>query len=137
MTFIKTLPTLSIIAFVLSSGLAGAALAEGLGSGDAEAGKKVFAKCKACHQVGADAKTTVGPILNGVVGRAARTGDFKYSNSMVAKGADDGLIWTPEALDAFLLKPRDFVPGTKMSFAGLRKEEDRANVIAYLATFTE
>ncbi len=104
-------------------------------AGDPAAGEKVFRKCMACHAVGADAKNKVGPVLNGVVGRhAGAIEDFNYSDAMKAKG-EEGLVWDPEALAAFLEKPRDYVNGTKMSFAGLRKEEERADVIAYLATF--
>ncbi|MCR9146022.1 MAG: cytochrome c family protein [Rhodobacteraceae bacterium] len=103
--------------------------------GDAEAGEKVYRKCMACHAVGEGAKNKVGPQLNGVVGAPiARNEDFKYSKVLAEMGAD-GKEWTPEELDAFLEKPRDYAKGTKMSFAGLRKEEDRKDVIAYLATF--
>lgn len=106
-------------------------------SGDAEEGAKVFRKCQACHAVGADAANKTGPELNGVVGRPIATApDFAYSDALLALGAD-GTTWTPETLSEFLEKPRDYAPGTKMSFAGLRKEEERANVIAYLATFSE
>ncbi len=105
--------------------------------GDAEQGEKVFRKCMACHAVGPDAKNKVGPMLNGIVDRAVATvPDFKYSDVLMEIGAD-GTVWTPEELDAFLEKPRDYAKGTKMSFAGLRKEEERADVIAYLATFAE
>lgn len=103
--------------------------------GDAEAGEKVFKKCKACHAVGDSAKNKVGPILNGVVGNpAGQNADFKYSEAL-KEAAGGGLTWDEESLAAFLTKPRDFMKGTKMSFAGLRKEQDVANVIAYLATF--
>ena len=103
--------------------------------GDAEAGEKVFKKCKACHAVGDDAKNKVGPILNGVVGAAAgQNAEFKYSDAL-KEAADGGLVWDEESLAAFLTKPKDFMDGTKMSFAGLRKEKDVANLIAYLATF--
>jgi cytochrome c len=119
------------MAVLAATGFAGSALAEG----DAAAGEKVFRKCKACHQVGEDAKNRVGPVLNGVVGRhAASVEDFKYSSAMAAKG-EEGLVWTEENLDTYLAKPRDFVKGTKMTFAGLRDEQDRADVIAYLKTF--
>ncbi|MFD1343020.1 c-type cytochrome [Litorisediminicola beolgyonensis] len=104
-------------------------------TGDAEAGEKVFRKCMACHAVGEDAQNKVGPVLNGVVGRevAAYEG-FQYSDGLTEKAAE-AETWTPEHLAAFLENPRDWAPGTKMSFAGLRKEEERDNVIAYLATF--
>lgn len=102
---------------------------------DAEQGERVFRKCKACHQLGPDAAHRVGPVLNGIVGRQAGTlEDFSYSRAMEEKAAE-GLVWTEEDLDAFLTKPREFMDGTAMAFAGLRKEEDRQNVIAYLATF--
>ncbi|MBP0484705.1 c-type cytochrome [Sagittula salina] len=106
-------------------------------AGDAEAGEKVFRKCKACHQVGEGAENKTGPALNGVVGRViGGHEDFKYSKTLQEMG-EAGDTWTPEHLDAFLKKPKDFAKGTKMAFAGLRKDEDRADVIAYLATFEE
>ena len=107
-----------------------------LAGGDAVAGEKVFKKCKACHMIGDGAKSRTGPPLNNIVG--AELGEFegfKYSNGMVALSEAD-TIWTIENLNALLTKPRDFVEKTKMSFAGLKDEEDRANLIAYLATFT-
>ena len=113
------------------TGMAGSALAEG----DAAAGEKVFKKCKACHQVGDGAKNRIGPMLNGIVGKEIASVDgFKYSKAFKAK-KDEGLVWTEEELDAFLTKPKKYLKGTKMSFAGLKKEDDRANVIAYLKTF--
>jgi cytochrome c len=113
------------------TGFAGSAFAEG----DAAAGEKVFNKCKACHAVGDGAKNKVGPELNGIVGRTAGSADgFKYSDAMLAKKAE-GMVWTEEAIDAYLTKPKDYIPGNKMSFPGLKKEDDRANVIAYLKTF--
>jgi len=105
--------------------------------GDVEAGEKVFRKCKACHQVGEGAKNRVGPILTGIVGKVAgQNADFKYSDAMAAKG-EEGMEWTVENLSAFLEKPRDFVKGTKMSFPGLKKEDERANVITYLFSVAE
>lgn len=102
-----------------------------------EAGEKVYKKCKSCHQVGDGAKNRVGPQLNGIVGGAAGAVEgFKYSNPMAEKAAG-GLTWTEENLHAFLEKPKDFVPKTKMSFGGLKKENDRAAVIAYLRQFSE
>ncbi|MCA8882236.1 MAG: cytochrome c family protein [Rhodobacteraceae bacterium] len=103
--------------------------------GDAATGEKVFRKCKACHEIGDGAQHRVGPVLSGVVGRTAGTADgFAYSDAMTAAGAE-GLVWTPETLAAFLEKPKAVVSGTKMSFAGLRREEERADVIAYLSGF--
>jgi cytochrome c len=105
--------------------------------GDAAAGEKVFKKCQACHQVGPEAENKVGPVLNGIVGRAvAANADFKYSDALMALGAE-GKVWTPDELAVFLEKPKEYAKGTKMAFAGLRKEEERQNVIAYLATFAD
>lgn len=104
---------------------------------DADAGEKVFNKCKACHMVGENAKKRVGPPLNDIVGaKAGVQEDYKYSKAMVEKG-EGGLTWDDETLDAYLENPRKVVPGGKMAFPGLRKEEDRANVIAYLKTFSQ
>ncbi len=124
--------TAKIIALSLVAiGLALPALAEG----DAAKGEKVFRKCMACHAVGEDAKNKVGPELNGIVGRVTATApDFSYSDAMAAKGAE-GHVWTVEELDAYLADPKGFIPGNKMAFAGLRKDSERADVIAYLATF--
>jgi cytochrome c len=96
---------------------------------DATKGEGVFKKCAACHKV--DGSNAVGPHLENVVNRpVGSVADFAYSDSMKGHGGD----WTPENLYHFLLKPSAFVPGTKMSFAGLPKADDRANVIAYLET---
>ncbi|KGB81679.1 MFS transporter [Rhodovulum sp. NI22] len=98
-------------------------------------GEKVFKKCKACHQVGEGAKNRTGPVLNGVFGRTAGMVDgFKYSKVMAA-AADDGVVWDHETLSAYLENPKAYLPKNKMSFAGLKKEEDRAAVIAYLRSF--
>ena len=102
--------------------------------GDVAKGEKVFKKCKACHAVGADAKNKTGPQLNGILGRAAGTVDgFKYSKALMA-AAEAGLTWTVEDLDAFLQKPKAFLKGTKMSFAGLKRENQRQDVIKFLST---
>jgi len=98
-------------------------------------GEKTFKKCKACHQVGEGAKNKTGPTLNGIVGHAAGAVDgFKYSKPMQAAG-EGGLVWTEAELAAFLAKPKAYMKGTKMSFAGLKKDEDIAAVIAYLKSF--
>lgn len=107
----------------------GPAFAEVFAAADAAAGEKVFGKCKACHKM--DGTDGTGPHLNGVVDRAkASVAGFGYSDTLVGMAAE---AWTPENLNAFLESPKGYAPGTKMSFAGLPKVEDRANVIAYLA----
>ena len=94
---------------------------------DVAKGETVFKKCAACHKL--DGSNGVGPHLDGVVGRpVASVEGFTYSDGMKAHGGD----WTPEELFHFLANPKKDVPGTKMTFAGLPKPEDRANVIAYL-----
>jgi S-disulfanyl-L-cysteine oxidoreductase SoxD len=99
------------------------------------AGEKVFKKCAACHKVGDKAKNGSGPMLNGIVGRAAGSVDgFRYSGALMDAAAG-GLVWNADALHGFLEKPKDFLPKTKMSFAGLKKAEDRDAIIAYLSTF--
>ncbi|MBW0157390.1 c-type cytochrome [Sedimentimonas flavescens] len=96
------------------------------------AGETVFKKCKACHKVGEGAKHATGPSLNGVVGRKAGGADgFKYSPAMIAAG-DAGMVWDHETIGAYLKDPKGFVPKNKMSFAGLKKEDDIAAVLAYI-----
>ncbi|MEO1293175.1 MAG: c-type cytochrome [Pseudomonadota bacterium] len=99
----------------------------------AKKGEKVFKKCKACHQVGDKAKHRTGPILTGIVGApmAAVDGFKKYSKVLKAKSAE-GAVWDEAALDAFLAKPKKWLKGTKMNFAGLKKETDRTAIIEYL-----
>jgi cytochrome c len=101
-----------------------------LASADVAAGEKVFGKCKACHKI--DGGKGTGPYLNGILTRNhAAVADFAYSEALVAMASAP---WTPEELNTFLTNPKAYAPGTKMSFAGLPKAEDRANVVAYLAT---
>jgi cytochrome c len=97
--------------------------------GDAAAGAKVFAQCSACHAVGAGAQNNVGPVLNGVVGRAAGTyPGYRYSSAM----RKSGLTWDEPTLMRYLRAPDQIVPGTKMAFAGIANDEDLANVVSYL-----
>jgi cytochrome c len=97
---------------------------------DASAGEKAFSKCKACHKL--DGTDGTGPHLNGIVGKAkAASPGFGYSDAIKAVASQS---WTPENLDGFLTNPKGYMPGTKMSFAGLPKPAERANLIAYLAT---
>lgn len=100
-----------------------------MASADPAAGEKVFGKCKSCHKI--DGNNATGPHLDGVVDRAVASVDgFGYSDGMRAHGGN----WDAEALQQFLTDPKGVVKGTKMSFAGLKKPEERANLIAYLAT---
>lgn len=123
---------ISMITTALVLALAAPALAEG----DVEKGEKVFKKCKACHAVGEDAKNRVGPILNNIFGeKAGQVEGFSFSKAMVEAG-ENGLVWDEASIDEYLAKPKDFIPGNKMSFAGLKKEQDRADVIAYIKTFS-
>lgn len=96
---------------------------------DATRGAKAFKKCASCHNIAKGAAAKVGPNLYGVVGRArgAMPG-FSYSQAMKTKGG----AWNRDSLNQFLTKPKDYVPGTKMAFAGLKKPQDRADVIFYL-----
>jgi len=96
------------------------------------AGEKVFKKCAACHAVGEGAKDRVGPSLNDIIGRTAGTEEgFKYSPAMV-KAGEGGIVWSSETLDTYLADPKADIPGNKMAFPGLKKEEDRQAVIAYI-----
>jgi len=100
-----------------------------LALGDVTHGKKVFKKCSACHIIAKGGKNLIGPALYGVVGRAsASIPDYAYSSALKAHGKN----WSFEELNAFLLKPKSYIKGTKMAYAGLRKDKDRASVILYL-----
>lgn len=97
-------------------------------TGDATAGERTFAQCKACHKIEAG-KNGIGPSLHGIVGRKAGSlTDYNYSGAM----KNSGLTWNEQTLADYLENPRKKVQGTKMTFAGLAKAQDRANVVAYL-----
>ncbi|MDA9769338.1 cytochrome c family protein [Candidatus Pelagibacter sp.] len=97
--------------------------------GDVVSGEKIFKKCAACHSIKKGGKNKIGPALYNVVGRAVGgVDDYKYSKALAAYGKE----WTFEELNGFLQKPASYLKGTKMSYAGLRKEKDRASVIKYL-----
>jgi cytochrome c len=122
------------------SALGAAALLLGLGTAapaaaqDAAAGQRVFNQCRACHTVDQGGRNGVGPNLHGVVGRrAASIEGFRYSANM-RQLAEGGLAWTTDNLQRYLANPKDLVPQGTMAFAGLRNEQQRNDVIAYLET---
>ena len=97
--------------------------------GDAVSGEKIFKKCAACHSINKGGKNKIGPTLYNVVGRVVGgVDDYKYSKTLASYGKE----WTFEELNGFLKKPASYLKGTKMSYAGLRKEKDRASIIKYL-----
>ena len=97
--------------------------------GDIATGEKVFKKCAACHSIVKGGKNNIGPALYNVVGRqVGAVSDYKYSKALSEYGKE----WTFEELNGYLIKPAKWIKGTKMAFAGLRKEKDRASVIKYL-----
>ena len=111
-----------------------AAAAPAHADGDPAAGKNVFKKCHACHNVGEGAKNAVGPELNGIVGRKAGMAEgYNYSDA----NKSSGITWDAATLDVYLKDPKAKVPGTKMAFPGLPNDKDRADVIAYLSTYGE
>ena len=97
--------------------------------GDIASGQKIFKKCAACHSINKGGKNNIGPALYNVVGRkVGEISDYKYSKALAAYDKE----WTFEELNGFLIKPSKWIKGTKMAYAGLRKEKDRASVIKYL-----
>jgi len=126
--FRSVLPLLLILAGFLLSG------SHARADGDPGNGEAAFQQCDACHDVGGDARNRTGPVLNNIVGRRAATrSGYIYSRGMREAGSE-GLVWTQEALDAYITNPRRFVRGTRMAFAGIRDEQIRADIIAYLLT---
>lgn len=114
--------------------LSGPAFAQ---EGDPVNGEKVFRACKSCHQVGADARNGVGPHLDGLFERKAGALEgFKYSSAMKRLG-EEGLVWNDFTLDQYLEKPRAYVPGTRMSYRGMARKQDRIDVIAYLKALSQ
>ncbi len=99
---------------------------------DAAAGEKVFLVCRACHQVGDNAKNAVGPMLNGMFGRKAGSVEgYNYSEA----NKKSGITWTEEEFTKYIQDPKAVVPGTKMAFAGIKDEKKIKDLIAYLHTF--
>ena len=124
---VKTVTAFTARAWLVVAGvlvLAGVASADG----DPAKGEKAFAKCKPCHSV-KQGENKIGPTLAGVVGRkAGSVAGFKYSEAM----KNSNITWTEDILKKYLEMPRDVVPGNKMAFAGIKKEEEAEDIIAYL-----
>jgi len=105
-----------------------------LASASVADGKKIFKKCAACHSIAKGGANKIGPALWGVLGRKAGSiSDYKYSNAMAAHAKP----WSLEEMNGFLIKPKDWIKGTKMSFIGLKKDTDRAAVILYMNQNTD
>lgn len=119
-------------AFALSLLWSSCAVAQG----DPTRGEHIYKRCASCHMVGANAESRSGPPLNNIIGApAGRVAGYRYSKPLV-EAAHNGLHWNDASLDAFLADPKGFLPRTRMSFRGLKTEQDRTDVIAYLATFS-
>ena len=119
--------TLSTLFFIAASTAASSALAQ-----DADAGKTSFNKCLACHAVGEGAKNKVGPVLNGVEGRKSGTVEgYSYSEA----NKNSGIVWNKETFLEYIKDPKAKIPGTKMVFAGIKKEDEANALWAYLAKF--
>jgi len=106
-----------------------------LPDGDAKKGAKIFkAKCAQCHNVDKGAASKQGPNLHGLIGRAAGTlGGFSYSEAM--KGS--GIVWSPAHLASYVTNPKQYIPGNKMVFAGIKKDQEKADLIAYIEEATK
>ena len=116
----------ALVALFLAAGLGQA------GAQDAAAGEKVFAVCKACHQVGDTAKNVVGPVLNGLIGRKAGSVEgYNYSEA----NKKSGITWDEPTFSEYIKDPKAKIPGTKMAFAGIKDEQKIKDLIAYLHTF--
>lgn len=125
------LPTLTLAALIV----AGGARADLIG--DSEKGARHFNACTGCHQVGKGAEDRIGPHLNGLFGRRAAAHEgYRYSASMERAGID-GLTWTLETLDAYIANPRALVSKTRMSYRGLKDDQARADLLAFLRQFSD
>ena len=102
--------------------------------GNVDHGKKIFSACKSCHSIKEGGGNKIGPALWGVLGRQIGSiNDYKYSKAFAEFGGE----WNLKNMNSFLIKPKDYIKGTKMSYAGLKKEKDRASVILYLNEYSD
>lgn len=121
--------TRRVLAAAALAAVAAPALAQ---EGDPANGEKVFRRCAVCHSLEADGPAKPGPSLHGVIGRTTGTLEgFAFSDALVTAG-EAGHVWTPEEISLFIENPKKLMPGTKMAFVGLKKPEERADVIAYI-----
>ena len=105
-----------------------------LAMGTVDQGKKIFSTCKSCHSIKEGGGNKIGPALWGVLGRQIGSiNDYKYSKAFAEFGGE----WNLENMNSFLIKPKDYIKGTKMSYAGLKKEKDRASIILYLNEYSD
>jgi cytochrome c2 len=133
-----------ISGLVAAAGLVMALTASaGAVEGNVDDGKKIFLKCAVCHGIG-DTKKPIGPNLNNVIGRTAGTeeeyrakpGAAGYSKAMI-KAGEDGLVWDAAQIGEYIFDPKKKIPGNKMAFPGLKKDQEIADVIAYISTFSQ
>lgn len=123
---------------LIAAALAASVLAPAAASAqDAAAGEKIFKRCAACHAVGPSAANKAGPELNGIVGRKIAGVESYTSYSDALKTFGEGKTWDAATLDKWLESPKGLVEGTSMAFPGIKKEEDRKNLLAYLSGFDE
>jgi len=127
-------PICALLASIFALGSLQPAAGQG---GDAENGKDVFKVCRACHQVGPGAKNGIGPSLNGIVERKAGTIEGFVYSEVNREAGTKGLVWTEDNLSKYLENPAAYMPGNKMTYAGLKDEGDRRDLIAYLKQQSE
>lgn len=126
---------LKFVRYILLAAATGPAMAADE-FGDAEQGAALFKECKSCHQIGDGARNKIGPHLNGIFGRrAAGVEEFKYSKSLQRAG-NDGLVWDLEKLSAYIENPKAFASGTRMAYRGMKDQDDRNDLLAYLRDFS-
>lgn len=129
----KKLNTISMLVLILMFVAVGSARGQdAIPAGHPDAGAIVFKKCMACHQIGPNAQNGIAPVLNGVVGRpAGQYPNYSYSSA----NKNSGVVWDERTLFSYLRAPAKVVPGTKMIFSGLKKDQEISDVIAYLKEF--